>query len=244
MNRLSHHPFPVEAFLEKSLVLGFALPESLLRDRIPECLELDTFRDQWAFVVAAMVDTRQLRPKGFPRMLGRDFILIGYRIFVRYRTMEGRRLRGLYILGSETDSRVMKMLGGVFTRYRYTITSVNWTSKDGDERIVSSGGLRVTATRADEADPLPEDSPFTTWAEARRFAGPMPYTFSYDSSGGKVTLVEGIRSEWSPTPVTVDEWQVPFLDRREWSPLRLANAFMVERVPYQWKSGVVERWKT
>ena len=95
---LKNHPFAVEAFFESSLVLTFAIPKSQVQDLIPECLELDTFNDKWAFIAVAMVQTKALRPKGFPKIVGNDFFLIGYRVFVRFTTHAGKSLRGLYIL--------------------------------------------------------------------------------------------------------------------------------------------------
>src|SRR6476620_9039184 len=91
---LKNHPFAVEAHFDSSLVLTFAVPKEQLQSLIPESLELDTFQDKYAFVAAAMVQTKGLRPKGFPGFMGNDFFLIGYRIFVRYNTSEGKRLRG------------------------------------------------------------------------------------------------------------------------------------------------------
>jgi hypothetical protein len=93
---LKNHPFAVEAFFESSMVLSFAIPKEELQSLIPECLELDTFQDKWAFIAVAMVQTKGLRPKGFPAILGDDFFLTGYRIFVRYTNNAGKRLRGLY----------------------------------------------------------------------------------------------------------------------------------------------------
>src|SRR3954464_5273530 len=98
---LKNHPFAVEAHFESSVVLTFAVPKEQLRKLIPGCLELDTFDDKWGFVAVAMVQTTGLRPKGFPKFMGNDFFLIGYRIFVRFTNNKGKRLRGLYILKSE-----------------------------------------------------------------------------------------------------------------------------------------------
>lgn len=70
---LKNHPFAVEAFFESSLVLTFAVPKEELQLLIPECLELDTFQDQWAFIAVAMVQTKDLHPKGFPKWMGNDF---------------------------------------------------------------------------------------------------------------------------------------------------------------------------
>lgn len=102
---LKRHPLPVEAHFDDSLVLTFAYDPEMLRPHVPECLELDTYEQRWAFLAVAMVQTRALRPKGFPKACGSDFFLIGYRIFVRFRSKRGNRVRGLYILRSETDKR-------------------------------------------------------------------------------------------------------------------------------------------
>ena len=110
---LKNHPFAVEAFFESSLVLTFAIPKEQLQPLIPECLTLDTFDDKWAFIAVAMVQTKGLRPKGFPALFGNDFFLIGYRVFVRYQNNAGKNLRGLYILKSETDKKKMEFFGNI-----------------------------------------------------------------------------------------------------------------------------------
>ncbi len=110
MNTLKDHPFAVEAFFESSVVLTFAVPKEQLQNMIPECLTLDTFQDKWAFIAVAMVQTSGLRPKGFPGFMGNNFFLIGYRIFVQYINKKGKRLRGLYIIKSETNKRKMEFL--------------------------------------------------------------------------------------------------------------------------------------
>jgi uncharacterized protein YqjF (DUF2071 family) len=121
---LKNHPFAVEAFFESSLVLTFAVPKQQLQNLIPECLTLDSYQNTWAFIAVAMVQTKSLRPKGLPACMGNDFFLIGYRIFVRYTTNSGTRLRGLYIVKSETDKKKMEYLGNLFTQYNYTTTDI------------------------------------------------------------------------------------------------------------------------
>ncbi len=244
MITLNRHPFPVQARFEKSLVMSFAMPKAALAARIPECLELDTFAEKYAFVAVAMVKTQKLRPKGFPEVFGRDFTLIGYRIFVRYRGADGRRLRGLYILRSETDRRAMKLLGGIFTQYRYHCLPIDWRSRpDGGESIRSGEGLHVESLAPQEGSSLPEGSPFSDWKAARRFAGPMPYTFSYNAPTKEVIIVEGVRSSWTPVPVPIEQWQIPFFEQRGLESPILANAFLVTDVPYEWRKGRTEQWK-
>ena len=63
---LKNHPFSVEAFFESSIVITFAFPKEDLENLIPNCLELETFDNKWAFLAVAMVQTKDLKPKGFP----------------------------------------------------------------------------------------------------------------------------------------------------------------------------------
>src|SRR5438045_3942449 len=111
---LQRHPFPVRAHFRHSLVLTYAFPAAILEALLPPGLVLDTYRE-FGFLAIAMVQTQALRPSFCPALLGRDFFLSGYRIFCRYRTRAGRTLRGLRILRSDTDRRVMALFGNVLT---------------------------------------------------------------------------------------------------------------------------------
>ena len=240
---LKTHPFAVEAHFEHSLVLTFAVPRAELAARLPAPLLVDSFDDEWGFVAVALVQTRQLRPRGFPAALGQDFFLLGYRAFVRYHTPGGKRLRGLYILRSETDQRRMSLLGNLFTHYRYHTVDIAQQTRAGRRRIASQRGhfhVELAAPVAEVA--LPPNSPFATWAEARRFAGPLPFTFSV--AADKMLIVEGVREHWQPQPVAVASYHVGFFEQLGFSELRLANAFAVHDIPYSWKKGRTEQWQS
>lgn len=241
---LKDHPFAVEAFFESSLVLTFAVPKEQLQPLLPECLELDTYNDTYGFVAAAMVQTKDLRPKGFPTFMGNDFFLIGYRVFVRYTNASGKRLRGLYILKSETDKKNMQVVGNIFTHYKYTTTDILQTTLETSKQIVSiKSGFNVTIDTTDAPAPIPAGSPFTDWKEARRFAGPLPFTFTYNAATKEVLIIEGVRENWTPVPVHVLEYHFSFLDMLHLKNPVLANAFMIKNIPYYWKKGKKEGWK-
>ncbi len=241
---LKNHPFAVEAFFESSFVLSFALPKEALQSLLPDCLVPDTHDDKWGFVAVAMVQTRGLRPKGSPRWLGNDFFLIGYRIFVRYTNCAGKRLRGLYILKSETDKRKMQYLGNLFTHYQYTTTNIRQLRQGNRIEITApASAFNVTLETGDPVPPLPPGSPFADWKTARRFAGPLPFTFSFDAATSKVLVVEGVREDWQPLPISVTACTIPFLDTLPGKDIVLANAFAVYNIPYYWKKGKTEIWK-
>jgi hypothetical protein len=241
---LKTHPFAVEAFFEHSLVLTFAVPRAELQALLPAPLLVDSFDDDWGFVAVALVQTRHLRPQGFPRWLGQDFFLLGYRAFVRYHTAAGKRLRGLYILRSETEQRRMAWAGNIFTHYNYHTVDIQQQLTAETLRVQSQqAGLRVEVQlpTTGAAVPLPPQSPFADWAAARRFAGPLPFTFSVE--GNQVIIIEGVREHWQPQPVAVTEAQVGFFKQLPFSTRLLANAFLVRDIPYAWKKGRSETWQ-
>jgi uncharacterized protein YqjF (DUF2071 family) len=241
---LKNHPFAVEAYFESSLVVTFAIPKEQIQHLIPECLELDTFDDKWAFIAVAMVQTKNLRPKGFPKVLGNDFFLIGYRVFVRFTNQAGKSLRGLYILKSETDKKKMEFFGNIFTHYNYGTTDITQKKQNATLQIDSehSGFSIKIETSNGENIPLPAESPFDDWKEARRFAGPLPFTFTYNPDEKTILIIEGVRENWKPSPVKVIDSHFDFIDNLNLSESKLANAFIIRNIPYYWKRGKIEPW--
>lgn len=244
MKFLKNHPFAVEAFFDSSLILTLAIPKEQLQKFIPECLELDTFQDKWAFIAVAMVQTSGLRPKGFPKFMGNDFFLIGYRIFVRFTSKAGKRLRGLYIIKSETDKRKMEFLGNIFTHYNYSTTDIRQTIEGNFKTIASEKSKFYIVTEQTENEiEIPPGSPFTDWKEARKFAGPLPHTFTYNKDDKSVLIIQGVRQNWTPEPVKVESYEFDFLNSLKLQNVILANAFEIKDIPYYWKKGSIEKWR-
>lgn len=244
------HPFAVAAHFDWTLVLTYALPAGVLRPLLPPGLVLDEY-DGWGFVAVALVQTHDLRPAGWPSALGQEFFLTGYRLFARYRTAAGRNLRGLRILRSDTDRRRMVFSGNLLTHYAYHHASIRH-ERAGDALSVevrTPGGeadLRLMADLGhDPGRALPPGSPFPDWHTARRYAGPLPFTFDYEPETHSIIRIEGVRTEWHPRPVAVRVETAAFLDRAPFmvhgspGPV-LASAFFVENIPYLWRRGVRE----
>jgi len=89
---------------------------------------------------------------------------------------------------------------------------------------------------------LPPGSPFKDWKEARRFAGPLPFTFTYNREKAEVLIIEGVREHWVPQLVQVIDYHIPFLQSRGLANGLLADAFIIKDIPYQWKKGKIEKW--
>lgn len=241
---LKRHPIPIEAFFRHSLVLTYAYPEALLAPLLPPGLTLDTFEGH-GFLAIALVQTRGLRPSGWPAFLGQGFFLSGYRIFTRFQHPDGRTLRGLKILRSDTDSALMARVGNLLTHYRYARCTATVERSDAALRIsIRTPGavadLDVCAALDHDATAPPAGSPFRDLLDARRFAGPLPFTFDHEPESRSMVIIQGRREHWQPRPVEVAVATCTFLQGPPFNavPPRLANAFLVEDVPYRWERGL------
>jgi hypothetical protein len=244
---LQRHALPIKAHLRASLVLAYAVPATVLRPLLPPGLILDTYGD-FGFLAVALVETRDLRPAFLPATFGTSFFLSGYRIFARYQTAAGRTLRGLRILRSDTNRFSMQLLGNLLTHYRYERSRfrVQRTEQKYEVQVTTPDGradLHVEADISTQMASLPEGSPFGDFKEARRFAGPLPFTFDYERQTRSIIRVEGVRQRWNPRPVSVTVHRNAFLEQ---DPFRsagavLASAFFLEDVPYSWLPGVREK---
>jgi hypothetical protein len=244
---LQRHALPIRAHFESALVLTYAVPPRVLEARLPPGLTLDTYENS-AFLAIALVQTRNLRPAILPPAFGIDFCLSGYRIFTRYRTPAGRSLRGLTILRSDTDRLSMQWFGNLLTHYRYQRSQwlLHRTSERYEIQVTTPDGradLQVEADLSQTSPVLPPGSPFRDFREARRFAGPLPFTFDYESQTHSIIRVQGVRQNWNPRPVSVTVRRNTFLEQADFrgAGAILASAFFLENVPYSWRSGIRER---
>jgi hypothetical protein len=240
---LRRHPFAVDAYFDFSLVLTYAVPTSVLGPLLPPGLVVDQEGDL-GFLAIALVQTRDLRPAGWPRAIGRDFFLTGYRVFTRLGAK--RSLRGLRILRSDANSPLMVLFGNVFTHYNYSLCHVRYRRSNGAFAIdvQTTNGIADLAlhVRLDDPKVPPSGSPFSDLEQARRYAGPLPHTFDYEPQTRSIIVVRAKRANWSPRPVTVESFRSAFLEHEPFATVApvLAGAFIVEGVPYRWERGYRE----
>ncbi len=239
---LKRHPVPMEATLRDCLVLTYALPRETLEPLLPPGLSLDCFGD-FGFLAIAVVQADHLRPAFLPPACGRSFVLAGYRIFTKFRTPQGRTLRGLFILRSDTDDRRMVTFGNLLTHYHYHLCAASFarSAKDLQINITTPDGFGDLFVRANLRTEgfLPVHSPFKTARDARRFAGPLPYTFDYEPQTNSIVVIKGVRPNWNPTLVAAEVSRCTFFDREPFRGARpmLASAFYVHDIPYRWERG-------
>jgi hypothetical protein len=241
---LRRHPIPMAAHFQHCLVLTYAFPAEALQKLLPAGLEVDRY-GRWGFVAIALVQTDSMRPAGLPRWTGQRFFLSGYRIFVKHH--DGKRTRrGLRILRSDTDKRRMVIAGNALTHYNYgPCTAAIRASSDTLAIELTTpnaeADLAVVAELANSDGRLPAGSVFASERDARRFAGPLPWTFDWEPETGSIIAIKGVRTRWHPKLAAVHVAKATWFDN---GPLRrerpiLCSAFHVSDIDYRWERGVV-----
>ena len=246
LHLLKRHPIPIRAEFEFVLVLTYALPASRLTSFLPPGLRLDEWNG-YGFLAVAFVQTHHLRPAILPSQFGRSFFLIGYRVFARYRSPNGRELRGLRILRSDTNKKAMAIFGNLLTHYNYGSARVEVRRSASALHLVAttpdgSGDVDLIGDLAKQDGFIPPTSPFSNERDARRFAGPMPYTFDYESETHSIVRIRGVRKKWKPRLVPVTIHRLSFLEQDAFlaaDPV-LASCFYIESIDYLWERGVRE----
>ena len=182
-------------------------------------------------------------------MLGQDFVLTGYRIFAKFRTPGGRTLRGLRILRSDAD----RCADGRRRQPARRITTTASATRPSRRRGRQARHRRSARPRGDADVDVDRRShratrnfrprsPFRTLHDARRFAGPLPFTFDYEPQTHSIIAIKGVRENWSPRLVKVDvraahRSSTTPKDSAACTPI-LASAFYVHDIPYRWQRGV------
>ena len=227
-----------------SLVLTYAFEPERLAPLLPARLELDTYTApdgrESAFIAVALVSLRQLRPAFLPGPFGLRSVMAGYRVLAKLRTSSGKTLRGLRILRSDTDRLPLALGANVLTGYHYHHSRAHAEATRETLRftLTSRDGTADLAVTADlSAENAFSDRVFATPADARRFAGPLPYTFSPEKDG--IVVVKAFRESWRPEPVAIVAEDVAFLRHGPFADAEpvLANAFHVSDVDYGWHRG-------
>jgi uncharacterized protein YqjF (DUF2071 family) len=241
------HPLPMTARFRDLLVLTYALPAPVLERLVPSALTLDQ-REGHGLLAIALVNMTRLRPSATPPALGIGASFIGYRIFVRASLAAGRQRRGLYVLHTNVDRWLVLAGTRLLTRYRTTHASIRW-QREGDRLQVQArsrrgrSDLRLIADLGHTPAQPPAGSPFSSWAQARPFAGPLPWTFAPDSGGEAAVTVKGIRNRWDPQPLAIRHTDVALFHQPPFAAATptLAAAFHLHDLAYTWTAGKVEQ---
>ncbi len=221
-------------FVTNSILLYSCEPSDLQRLLCPG-IEVDVIGGRGHLAVA-FVDQRHFRPRGLPRWVGRDFFMVEYLAFVTYESSDGRLMRGLYLLRSDTPSRLACIGSRLFTHYRFREIDLEVTHADQVRRFESDkAGIDVALSLAR----IPDDE-VGAWPDYGELSKPRSFNFQHLSRSNATLVIRGVLKGWKPRPTkvlkadlaTVAELNIEF----DGPP----NAIEVEGVNYLWRNSRID----
>ncbi len=230
--------------MSECVMLAYRTPAESVRALVPPGLELMT-RGPWAYwsVLACRVEGMALA--GLPGT-GWTFHGLAYRLHVQAMTDRIDVLTGVYVVRSESDSRLIAAMGNVLADLRLHPSAMTVRS-EADCVVVtseSSGQSPARLVIADRPSP-PESSPVESsfplpWRAEAWLAYP---TRSLSVQGRDVRCVEVYREAEScvARPVTVVEAALPYLASLGQRELALELAVRLPPGRERWRIGSLRR---
>lgn len=230
------HSFPVKAILKRTITLTYQFNPTNYSIKLPAGCFLE-LKNERAFLILAFVETEKMRPAFIPALIGRNFNLLGIRVIVNWYDENKRLKRGLYVLKSITDSRLMAKMGNMMTGYHFEYSPITWNFNKNECCIeVQNLVFKVDLSDYKEEIGLPKESVFLNWKEARKYAGPMKYTCVHSKTVDEMLIVEGVKESWIPRPIKLISGNWDKLNSI-FKELKLCAVFEIKEIPYHWKKG-------
>jgi len=227
-------------FFTNSILMYSCEPDDLQRLLCPG-IDVDVIGGRGHLAVA-FVDQRDFRPRGFPRWAGRDFFMVEYLAFVTYESSDGRQMRGLYLLQSDTPSTLACIGSRVFSHYRFRKIDLTINETDTTRRFTS------TKARIDVAISLDTDTDTDTdtdgseepWADYGQLSKPRSFNFQHLKRSNATLVIRGVLKGWTPRPATVLTSDIAAVEELGINFDGPPKAIEVDNVEYLWRNSRID----
>ncbi|MFN8637230.1 MAG: DUF2071 domain-containing protein [Chloroflexota bacterium] len=230
----------LRGLVRRRILVNFRVAPDVMERQLPAPFR-PKLVDGWALAGVCLIRLEQMRPRGFPKMVGLASENAAHRVAVTWTDDGGVQQDGVYIPRRDTGTPLNALLGGrLFPgearrgRFRFWDESERLTLKLDTE----DGGGDVWL-RARPARDLPSSSRFGCLDEALDFfvAGAVGYSATHDGS-----RLDGLRlhaGAWRLQPLDVD-WVVSsyFADRARFpaGTVEYDSTFIVRDLPHEWQA--------
>jgi hypothetical protein len=238
-------PFAIKTWFDCFIVLIYSVDKEKAGALLPYPLIHEEHGGK-ALMAAAFVKSKKFRPAFLPAFMGTSFNLVGYRHMASYQRSDGKKIRGLKIIQSGTNRKFMQLGGNELTQYKFNYNPIVIENNNGNISM-QGDGVKIIAKEnlSDTEIPLPANSIFESWTHARKYGGPLLYTFEVEPASKTVIITEGSRKHWQPRPVEIIEADIDFFKQSPYAEMNpvLSAAYLVKNIPYSWKKAVKDHYK-
>ncbi len=235
---IAKNPLTMVGRLDRCWQFIYHTPVDEARRILPPPLEPITHKGI-AFWGVVMSRVGVMRPKPLPALVGVSYWHIGYRLYARFRDIEG-----IWFARSDCDSALMTVAGNWLTDYQFHNATMACLGVNGSSELLvdSLGGQAWVSLHPQTATRLPPDSAFATLDEAARFLQYKPRGISVSPDGSvNIVQIERDESAWRTRLIEIPPacyWEF-FHDKN----VQPEIGYEVEPIAYQWNRGQRYEWR-
>jgi hypothetical protein len=230
----------VHGVIRRRLLINFRVEPTVIAAFLPGPFR-PKLHDGWAVAGICLIRLEEIRPKGFPRLVGLSSENAAHRIAVEW-DENGAQREGVYIPRRDTGSLVNHLAGGrVFAGEHQRATFAVEDTPDLVTLAMRSadGAVRLRVVGR-PASGLPPSSIFATVEAASAFFEPGAIGFSATASGRRLDQVVLTTHAWRVEPLHIDEVESSWFA----DPARFPSgstvfdsALIMRNVSHEWHEG-------
>jgi hypothetical protein len=230
----------VHGVIRRRLLVNYRADADVVQRLLPSPFR-PKLHEGYAVAGICLIRLEDMRPRGFPRMLGLSSENAAHRIAVLWDDASGSH-EGVYIPRRDTGSLVNHVLGGRLFPGEHNRATFR-VDGAGDRialRIVSGDGLVHVDVQGHVAADLPKTSIFRTTAEASAFFEPGSVGYSATASGSRLDGVVLRTLSWSVAPLAIERVSSSYFEDRTAFPAGSVTfdcALIMRNVAHEWQAG-------
>ena len=234
----------IQGIIRRRILLNFRVDPARLRPQLPAGFELQ-LQSGWAVAGVCLIRLEQMRPCGWPALLGISSENAAHRMAVSWREPSGETRTGVYVPRRDTDSRLNQMAGGRFFPGEQNAAefTVHEQGEAIDFAMRSMDGTVTVEFQGAGTTAWPGTSIFGSLAEASSFFQAGSLGYSARKVPGTLDGIELRVQNWQVSPLAVTQVRSSYFSDATQFPagsVEFDNALVMRDIPHEWR-GVPPR---
>jgi len=230
----------IHGIIRRRLLVNFRVDPEVIRHQLPTPFE-PKLHDGHAIAGICLIRLEQIRPTGFPEIVGISSENAAHRVAVRWRE-RGEIHEGVYIPRRDTDSLINHVAGGrVFPGEHHR---ANFAVRDTNDRIElqmhSSDGSVHVEVAGTTSSFLPGASSFRNVADASAFFEAGSLGYSATTQGDRLDGLVLKTHKWEISPLAVERVVSSYFQDPALFPSGSAVfdcALIMRNIAHEWESA-------
>ncbi len=191
-----------------------------------------------------LIRLEHIRPKHMPEFIGISSENAAHRIAVLWEDETGETKEGVYIPRRDTDSFINHVAGGTLFPGEHNAAdfSVTESEKEIDFAMRSKDGTVEVNLKGQISEDLPEDSIFSSIAEASEFFEKGSLGYSVTSSGKELDGINLEIKNWKVEALNLDSVESNYYEDETVFPkhsIEFDHALLMRNIAHEWHSAPV-----